>query len=81
MCITGDDGRQPAGASVTFACDPFYQLNGSATITCQCDGEWNSGAPTCSAGNTIGYYLNISQLLLFFISNCIFKLYLQYCPY
>ena len=48
-----DVPRQPAGASVTFACDLDYQLNGSATISCQDNGEWNSSAPTCFAGNII----------------------------
>ena len=57
--LTGDDGRQPAGASVTFACDLDYQLNRSATITCKDNGEWNSSVPISFAGNTMTYSLNI----------------------
>ena len=48
--------RQPVGASITFECMYSYQLNGSATITCQSDGEWNSSTPTCNFGNTIAYF-------------------------
>ena len=53
MIITRGEGPQPAGASVTFACDNFYTLNGSAIITCECDGQWNASFPTCYAGNTV----------------------------
>ena len=50
MIITRGEGPQPAGSSVTFECDTFYTMNGSATITCDCDGQWNGSAPTCYAG-------------------------------
>ena len=51
--VTGDDRQQPAGKNITFACRFDYILVGSATITCQDDGTWNTSPPMCTAGKLI----------------------------
>ena len=51
--ITGDSGQQPVGRNLTFACDFELILVGSATITCQDDGTWNTNPPNCTAGKLI----------------------------
>ena len=51
--VTGSDEKQPAGKNVTFACYLGLQLVGSATITCQDDGTWNTSPPTCATGNLV----------------------------
>ncbi|XP_066264351.1 uncharacterized protein [Branchiostoma lanceolatum] len=33
---------------VTFTCDPRYKLVGASSLTCQSDGTWSGGAPTCT---------------------------------
>ncbi|KAI8480409.1 hypothetical protein Bbelb_418670 [Branchiostoma belcheri] len=32
---------------MSFTCDSGYDLEGSASITCQADGTWNDSAPSC----------------------------------
>ena len=51
--VTGSEEKQPAGKNVTFACDLDLELVGSATITCQDDGTWNSSPPECAEGSLI----------------------------
>jgi hypothetical protein len=36
------------GASATYACTAGYNLVGSATRTCQADGTWSGGTPSCA---------------------------------
>ncbi|KAI8501685.1 hypothetical protein Bbelb_209560 [Branchiostoma belcheri] len=33
---------------VTFTCDPGYELNGAAILTCQADTTWSHPVPTCT---------------------------------
>ena len=35
------------GSVLNFSCTEGYNLNGTATITCQSNGEWSSSIPTC----------------------------------
>jgi len=35
--------------TATYSCDPGYQVSGGASITCQANGTWSGGAPTCDA--------------------------------
>ena len=35
------------GTIVTFTCDPGYVLEGSRSIRCQADGNWNGTEPIC----------------------------------
>ena len=35
--------------SVTYACDPGYNLSGASTTLCQANGTFSVGAPTCEA--------------------------------
>ncbi|XP_077865861.1 C4b-binding protein beta chain-like, partial [Saccoglossus kowalevskii] len=35
------------GSNVTYICDDGYTLNGTETITCQADGNWNADVPLC----------------------------------
>ncbi|XP_078621337.1 E-selectin-like [Branchiostoma floridae x Branchiostoma japonicum] len=42
---------------VTFKCDPGYKLVGTSTRTCQSDGTWSGGSPTCRAECRNGYQL------------------------
>lgn len=36
------------GEIATYACNPMYTLTGTATRTCQADGQWSGVAPTCN---------------------------------
>ena len=36
------------GSSVVYACTTGYNLQGSKTVTCQANGHWSSGVPTCA---------------------------------
>ncbi len=36
------------GDTAMYSCNPRYQVNGSAVLTCQSDGNWNNQVPTCS---------------------------------
>ncbi|CAH1249098.1 CSMD1 [Branchiostoma lanceolatum] len=42
---------------VTFTCDPGYKLVGTSSLTCQSDGTWSEGSPTCTAECRNGYQL------------------------
>lgn len=35
------------GATATYACDPGFALDATATRTCQADGTWSGAAPSC----------------------------------
>ena len=37
------------GQSVKFTCTTGYQLQGSATRTCQTNGQWTGTQPTCNS--------------------------------
>ncbi|XP_072166441.1 CUB and sushi domain-containing protein 3-like [Diadema setosum] len=49
------------GATVNFRCDPGYQLNGSASITCLTNGIWDGARPFCEAVNCSGDPQNIDD--------------------
>eukprot|EP00058_Branchiostoma_floridae_P019749 XP_002605239.1 hypothetical protein BRAFLDRAFT_92287 [Branchiostoma floridae] len=42
-------GSTSYGDVVIFACNPGYKLVGTSTRTCQSDGTWSGGSPTCRA--------------------------------
>ena len=44
----------PVDTLASFSCDRGYNLNGSATSTCQTSGEWDQDTPTCEQGNEMG---------------------------
>ena len=35
------------GATVSYSCDTGYYINGSQTLQCQANGQWNGSAPSC----------------------------------
>ncbi|XP_071476367.1 CUB and sushi domain-containing protein 3-like [Diadema antillarum] len=49
------------GATVNFRCDPGYQLNGSASITCLTNGIWDGARPFCEAVNCSGDPQNVDD--------------------
>ncbi len=36
------------GSTATYACNPGYELSGTATDTCQADRSWSDSPPTCN---------------------------------
>ncbi|XP_077593449.1 seizure 6-like protein isoform X1 [Stigmatopora nigra] len=44
---SGDNGGAVRGARVTYQCDPGYDLQGGATLTCQLDLSWSAQPPFC----------------------------------
>ncbi|XP_061554875.1 seizure 6-like protein isoform X4 [Phycodurus eques] len=44
---TRSDGVAVRGARVTYQCDPGYDLQGGATVTCQLDLSWSAQPPFC----------------------------------
>ena len=44
-------GYYSAGTSVSFTCDPGYQLDGFSLISCLTNGTWDALTPTCTQGN------------------------------
>jgi len=34
-------------STVTFTCDPGYNLTGDSSIICQANGSWSASVPTC----------------------------------
>eukprot|EP00058_Branchiostoma_floridae_P019747 XP_002605237.1 hypothetical protein BRAFLDRAFT_92290 [Branchiostoma floridae] len=42
-------GSNSYGHQATFTCNPGYKLVGTSTRTCQSDGTWSGGSPTCRA--------------------------------
>ncbi|XP_066270970.1 uncharacterized protein [Branchiostoma lanceolatum] len=54
LAAPANGARTPAtGATsyrnvVTFTCNPGYQLNGTARVTCQADVSWSNPVPTCT---------------------------------
>ncbi|XP_057675080.1 seizure 6-like protein isoform X2 [Corythoichthys intestinalis] len=44
---SGNDGTAVRGARVTYQCDPGYDLQGGATLTCQLDLSWSAQPPFC----------------------------------
>ncbi|XP_035660825.1 E-selectin-like [Branchiostoma floridae] len=40
-------GSNSYGHRATFTCNPGYKLVGTSTLTCQSDGTWSGGSPTC----------------------------------
>ena len=65
--ITGN-GNQP-GDKVTFKCDDGYSIVGENVLTCQENGAWSSGKPTCQEG--IHFYI------IYFNFKISFKIILQ----
>ena len=47
VSVTG----QRSGDTATYTCVSEYELNGSATRTCQATGMWSESAPTCVGRN------------------------------
>ena len=46
--VAAHDGTfHPSNA--TYTCDEGYTLEGNSVITCQADGTWSDGAPTCKS--------------------------------
>ena len=35
------------GKTITYDCDPGYQISGSRSRTCQLDGSWSGSVATC----------------------------------
>ena len=46
-----------SGDIATFTCDDGFELDGSESITCGCNGEWSDESPTCEEGE---YYKNVT---------------------
>ncbi|XP_037122615.1 seizure 6-like protein isoform X1 [Syngnathus acus] len=44
---TRADGAARRGSRVTYRCDPGYDLQGGATLTCQPDLSWSTRPPSC----------------------------------
>ncbi|KAI8478628.1 CUB and sushi domain-containing protein 3 [Branchiostoma belcheri] len=44
-----NDSNFGVGQTVTYSCSAGYQLQGTATITCQSNGMWSDAIPTCEA--------------------------------
>ena len=36
-------------SSITYQCDPGYNMIGGDTITCQSNGKWSGAIPTCNS--------------------------------
>ena len=45
------------GAVVSVSCNDGYTLQGSAVLTCQNDGSWDTSVPICSKGNDPGPFV------------------------
>ncbi|XP_035690033.1 CUB and sushi domain-containing protein 3-like [Branchiostoma floridae] len=43
-------GSNSFGDTITFTCDPGYNMAGPSTLTCQSNLAWDGSPPTCSAG-------------------------------
>ena len=44
---TQSQAKYTLGSRIVFACNAGYTLQGSATATCQGDGQWSAAVPTC----------------------------------
>ncbi|KAI8482553.1 hypothetical protein Bbelb_397010, partial [Branchiostoma belcheri] len=44
----GSSGDNYYQGVMSFTCDSGYELEGSASITCQADGTWSDSAPSCA---------------------------------
>ena len=47
-----------AGETVTFTCDAGYHLEGSTTLLCLENGNWDNTIPKCKKRNSAFYVLN-----------------------
>ncbi|XP_019639618.1 PREDICTED: uncharacterized protein LOC109481477 [Branchiostoma belcheri] len=45
--ITPTGGGYCSGNDIQFSCDPGYEVIGNSSATCQKDGSWDRGIPTC----------------------------------
>ncbi|XP_019639662.1 PREDICTED: uncharacterized protein LOC109481527 [Branchiostoma belcheri] len=45
--ITPTGGGYCSGNEIQFSCDPGYEVIGNSSATCQKDGSWDRGIPTC----------------------------------
>ncbi|XP_078692958.1 uncharacterized protein LOC144922785 [Branchiostoma floridae x Branchiostoma belcheri] len=45
--ITPTSGGYCSGNDIQFSCDPGYEVIGNSSATCQKDGSWDRGIPTC----------------------------------
>lgn len=46
--------------TATYSCDPGHVLEGAREVTCQANGRWSSGPPTCRGAT---YWLAIGDPL------------------
>eukprot|EP00058_Branchiostoma_floridae_P008085 XP_002593573.1 hypothetical protein BRAFLDRAFT_125152 [Branchiostoma floridae] len=58
-----NDSNFAVGQTVTYSCMTGYQLQGTATITCQSDGSWSDSTPTCEA-SCGGTYTDLSGVII-----------------
>ena len=49
-CSLGEDGVPSCEDTCSFTCDTGYDLTGSDTRTCQCNGSWSGSIVMCSRG-------------------------------
>ena len=53
-----------------YTCDSLYQLNGTATLTCEADGNWAPDPPTCDdigmihSCRSVIYLVNVNRIWL-----------------
>lgn len=50
------------GSTATFSCNTGYDLNGTATVTCQADGTWET-LPSCDIKGTADF-MQIGLLII-----------------
>ena len=55
-------GYYSAGTSVSFTCDPGYQLDGSSSISCLTNVTWDAPTSTCTQGNVQLSLVSIHEL-------------------
>ena len=46
-----NNGNYPFNTQASFTCNSGYRLEGSSSSTCQGQGSWNKGVPTCIKSN------------------------------
>ena len=62
-------GYYSVGTSVSFTCDPGYQLDGSSLISCLTNGTWDAPTPTCTQGNVQLHLVSIHEISMCFTEN------------